>query len=107
MPKVRHLRAVRTRTPTTVHGKVAPPVRVEPAPLTAAFPARASTSNRCRGRRPSLHAGSWTQARQPLLACSVSFFWRLVGHPFRRPAALEHLAAIARADLPVPQTWLW
>ncbi len=29
MPKVRHLRAVRTRTPTTVNGKVAPPTRVK------------------------------------------------------------------------------
>ncbi len=29
IPKVRHLRAVRTRTPTTVNGKVAPPVRVK------------------------------------------------------------------------------
>jgi integrase len=28
MSKVRHLRAVRTRTPTTVNGKVAPPTRV-------------------------------------------------------------------------------
>ncbi len=29
MPKVRHLRAVRTRTPPTVNGKVAPPTRVK------------------------------------------------------------------------------